>query len=144
FNAPFPEVTPEQFDRLYQVNVRAPFFLTQACLPHMPSPGGSVINLSSIHAYQGMQEHSIYAGTRGAIVSFTRELAVELSPRGIRVNAIAPGAIEVESYYKAIPDFDPHSLDTSIPAGFIGQPADIANVAMFLASEESRFILDQT
>lgn len=145
FNLPFEEVTPEQFDTLYHVNVRASFFLTQALVPMMrEAAGGAVINLTSIHAFAGMQEHSVYAGTKGAIVAYTRALAIELAPQRIRVNAIAPGAIEVENYYKVIPGFDPKAAAVNIPAGFIGQGWDIARLAVFLASEDARYILGQT
>jgi NAD(P)-dependent dehydrogenase (short-subunit alcohol dehydrogenase family) len=80
-NRPFGKVTVEQFDLLYQVNVRAPFFLSQALLPELEKSRGVIINLSSIHAYEGYIEHSVYAATRGAIVSLTRQLAIELAPR---------------------------------------------------------------
>ncbi len=148
-NRPFELVTPEQFDTLYNVNVRAPFFLTQAVVPAMRAAGGeagggAVINITSIHAMQGKQEHSVYAGTRGAIVSFNRQLAIELAPSGIRVNAIAPGSIEVENTYIAVPDYDPRKAGRGIPAGFVGQPVDIARVAAFLASDDSRYIVGQT
>ncbi len=148
-NLPFEQVTPAQFDTLYAVNVRAPFFLTQAVVPAMRAAraegaGGVVINISSIHAFQGKQEHSVYAGTRGAIVSFNRQLAIELAPSGIRVNAIAPGSIEVENYYTAIPGYNPREAGRGIPAGFVGQPIDIARVAVFMASEDARYIIGQT
>ncbi len=144
-NRLFELVTPEQFETLYAVNVRAPFFLTQELLPALTEArGASIINISSIHAFGGRREHSVYAGTRGAIVSFTRELAIELAPRGIRVNAIAPGATEVENYHKLIPDFDGKAAGAKIPAGFIGQPADIAKTAVFLASDAARYIVGQT
>lgn len=143
-NKPFEQVTPEQFDTLYHVNIRAQFFLTQACLPHLQQSGGSVINMTSIHAFEGMQEHSVYAGTKGAIVSYTRQLAIELAPRGVRVNGIAPGSIQVENYQQAIPDFDPDAAGQSIPAGFLGQGCDIAGVAVFLASPQARYIIGQT
>jgi NAD(P)-dependent dehydrogenase (short-subunit alcohol dehydrogenase family) len=144
-NLPFERVTPEQFDTLYHVNVRAPFFLTQAMLPAMLARGGgAVINFSSVHALAGSPEHSVYAGTKGAITSYTRELAIELAPKGVRVNAIAPGAVPVDSHFRAIPDFDPTELGRSIPAGFAGTPHDIARVAVFLASDEARYIVGQT
>ena len=143
-NRSFEDVTPDQFDTVYRVNVRAPFFLTQACLPALVASQGAVVNLSSIHAYVGNPGHAVYAGTRGAITAFTRELAIELAARGVRVNAIAPGAIEVESYYKIAPDFNAEAAGVGIPAGYIGQPIDIAHAAVFLASSEARFILGQT
>ncbi len=144
-NRPFEQVTPEQFDTLYAVNVRAPFFLTQAVAPAMRKAGaGTVINVTSIHAFQGKQEHSVYAGTRGAIVSFNRQLAIELAPVGIRVNAIAPGSIEVENTYTAVPGYDPREAGRGIPSGFVGQPIDIARVATFLASDDARYIVGQT
>ncbi len=144
-NLPFEKVTPAQFDTLYAVNVRAPFFLTQAVVPQMRATGGgAVINITSIHAFEGMQEHSVYAGTRGAIVAFNRQLAIELVPIGIRVNAIAPGSIEVENYQIAIPGYDARQAVRGIPAGFVGQPIDIARVAAFLASDDARYIVGQT
>jgi NAD(P)-dependent dehydrogenase (short-subunit alcohol dehydrogenase family) len=143
-NRPFEEVTPEQYDTLYNVNIRAPFFLTQAALPALIESGGSVINLTSIHAFQGNPEHAVYAGTKGAIVAWTRELAIELAPKGVRVNAIAPGAVVVENYYRAIPDYDPEAAGREIPCGFVGEPRDIARVAVFLASDDARFIIGQT
>jgi glucose 1-dehydrogenase/3-oxoacyl-[acyl-carrier protein] reductase len=83
FNVPFEDVTPVQFDTLYSVNVRAQFFLTQACLPALMETGkGTVVNLSSVHAFADMTEQSVYAGTKGAIVSYTREMALELIQKG--------------------------------------------------------------
>jgi NAD(P)-dependent dehydrogenase (short-subunit alcohol dehydrogenase family) len=147
-NRPFGKVTVEQFDLLYQVNVRAPFFLSQALLPELEKSRGVIINLSSIHAYEGYIEHSVYAATRGAIVSLTRQLAIELAPRGVRVNAIAPGAVPVPNHFTSTPDVDMEQAikDTgkSIPIGFAGTPQDIGNVAAFLASEEARYIVGQT
>ncbi len=147
-NRPFDLTTPEQFDTLYAVNVRAPYFLTQALLPELERSRGAVINLSSVHAFEGVTEHSVYAGTRGAIVAFTRQLAIELAPRGVRVNAIAPGAVPVPNHFKSTPDVDVEAAiresGKGIPSGFAGTPLDIANVAVFLASEASRYILGQT
>ena len=143
-NRPFAKVTAAQFDLLYQVNVRAAFFLTQALLPELIDSGGAVVNLTSIHAFEGCPEHSVYAGTKGAIVAQTRELAIELAPRGVRVNAIAPGSTAVENHFKAMPDYDLEESGRLIPCGFVGQPLDIARVALFLASEDARYIVGQT
>jgi NAD(P)-dependent dehydrogenase (short-subunit alcohol dehydrogenase family) len=144
-NRPFEETTPEQFDTLYDVNVRGPYFLTQAVVPSMVEQGrGVIVNLTSIHAFAGMPEHSVYAGTKGAIVAQTREMAIELAMKGIRVNAIAPGAVPVENQYKAVPDLDPEAMGRLIPVGFAGTPLDIARAAIFLASDDARYIVGQT
>jgi NAD(P)-dependent dehydrogenase (short-subunit alcohol dehydrogenase family) len=143
-NLPFEEVTPEQFDTLYNVNIRAQFFLTQATLSQLIESQGIVINLTSIHAFEAYPEHSVYAGTKGAIVAYTRELSIELAVKGVRVNAIAPGAVEVENHYKAVPDYDPKANGQMIPCGFEGVPLDIARVAVFLASDDARYIVGQT
>ncbi len=145
-NVPFEEVTLEQFDTLYHVNIRAQFFLTQALLPALSQHGkGIVINLTSVHAYGGMTEHSVYAGTKGAIVSYTRELSIELIQKGVRVNAIAPGWVFVENHQKVLGEsFDRKAASQGVPAGFIADPRDIGRVAIFLASDESRYIIGQT
>jgi len=138
-NRPFENVTLEQFDTLYNVNVRGPFFLTQAVLPSLlQSTTRVVINLTSIHAFEGMPQHTVYAGTKGAIVAYTRALSIELAMKGIRVNAIAPGAVPVENYKKSGLKIDANDFADLIPAGFAGTPLDIARVAIFLASEDSR------
>lgn len=144
-NLPFEKVTPQQFDTLYNVNVRGMFFVTQAAVqPMIAQESGSVINLTSIHAFAGMTEHTVYAGTKAAIVSFTRVLALEMAPKGIRVNAIAPGWILVENHYKAIANLDPAVAAGDIPAGYPGEPRDVAKLALFLASDDSRYIIGQT
>jgi len=142
----FEKVTPAQFDRLYQVNVKSAFFLIQALLPFMKlQGGGSVINLSSVHGFRAMTGHSVYAGTKGAIIAYTRELAVELAPLGIRVNAVAPGFIPVENHYKAATAADNlEDLGALIPCGFAGTPLDVAKCVVFLASDDARYIAGQT
>ena len=149
FNRPFAEVTPEQFDRLYQVNVRAGFFLTQRVAEDMlRRGGGTVCNITSIHGLAGAPEHALYAGTKGAIIAQTRALAVELAHRGVRVNAIAPGWVTVENYAQAIPGFDPvqaeREAQRTLPLGRSGTPLDIARLAVFLCSKESEFVVGQT
>ncbi len=148
-NKPFLEVSREQFDTLFGVNVRSPFFLTQQVVRHMLEHGGGAIcNLTSIHGLQGAPEHSVYAGTKGAIISSTRSLAVELAHHGIRVNAIAPGWITVENYYKAFPGFNEKEAAKTawekVPVARYGTPLDIARLAVFLCSKEAEFIVGQT
>lgn len=144
FNSPLAEATPEQWDQLYNVNVRGGYFLTQSLLDSLQSNRGSVINVSSIHAFEGYQEHSIYAGTKGAIVAMTRALSIELAPLGVRVNAIAPGCVPVASHERACGKVDLNAVGRGIPAGYVGTPEDIGAAAAFLASDDARFIVGQT
>ncbi len=145
-NQPFEQVTPEQYDTLYNVNIRAMFFVTQAAIPTMIEQGdGAIVNVSSTHSSHAMVEHSVYAGTKGAIVTFTRTLALEMAPKGVRVNAIAPGWILVENHLKLLPeDFDEETEGLVLPSGFIGKPRDVARLAIFLASADARYIIGQT
>lgn len=148
-NRPFLKVTPEQFDKMFHINFRGQYFLTQRVVEDMLKRGGGVIcNMSSVHGLQGVPEHSVYAGTKGAIIAYTRSLAVELAYRGIRVNAIAPGWITVENYFKCIPGFTKEMADeagySAIPVARCGEPLDIARLAAFLCSDDASFIVGQT
>jgi NAD(P)-dependent dehydrogenase (short-subunit alcohol dehydrogenase family) len=148
-NRPFLKVTPEQFDRLFHINFRGQYFLTQRVVESMLRQGSGVIcNMSSVHGLQGVPEHSAYAATKGAIIAYTRSLAVELAYRGIRVNAIAPGWITVENYFKCIPGFTKEiATETgyrAIPVARCGEPLDIARLAAFLCSDDASFIVGQT
>ena len=149
FNQPFLDVRPEQFDRLYHVNIRAQFFLTQRIVKDMLQHGGGTIcNITSIHAVSGAPEHSVYAGTKGAIVAYTRALAVELAHKGIRVNAVAPGWVTVESYYKNIPGFNDADAAKvaaeKVPLARSGSKLEIAKLAIFLCSDDAGYIVGQT
>lgn len=149
FNSPFLKVLPEQFDKLFNVNFRAQFFLTQRIAEDMlKRSGGTICNISSIHGLQGAPEHSAYAATKGAIIAYTRTLSVELAHLGIRVNGIAPGWITVENYYKAIPGFNEEQARqdayNAIPIAHYGRPIDVARLAVFLSSDESDFLVGQT
>ena len=149
FNKPFLKVTPEQFNKLFNVNFRAQYFLIQRVVAHMLERScGSICNISSIHGLQGAPEHSAYAATKGAIIAFTRALAVELAHRGVRVNGIAPGWVTVEGYFKAIPGFSEEQARKdayfAVPVARYGLPIDVAKLATFLCSEESSFMVGQT
>jgi NAD(P)-dependent dehydrogenase (short-subunit alcohol dehydrogenase family) len=148
-NRPFLKVTPEQFDKMFHINFRGQFFLTQRVVESMLRKGGGVIcNMSSVHGLQGVPEHSVYAATKGAIIAYTRSLAVELAYKGIRVNAIAPGWITVENYFKCIPGFTQEMADEAgykaIPVARCGEPIDIARLAAFLCSDDASYIIGQT
>ena len=150
FNKPFLKVEASQFEKMYDVNIRAQFFLTQQVVQNMidNGKGGAVCNITSIHGVSGAPEHSVYAGTKGAIVAYTRALAVELAHKGIRVNAIAPGWVTVENYNNALPGFNvadaKKAAYNAVPCARYGEPVDIAKIAVFLCSEDASFIIGQT
>ena len=106
--------------------------------------GGTVCNLTSVHGIQGAPEHSIYAATKGAIIAFTRQLGIELAHKGVRVNAIAPGWIEVDNHYKADPQYSTAAAHDAVPVGRAGKPIDSAKLAVFLCSSDAAFIIGQT
>jgi NAD(P)-dependent dehydrogenase (short-subunit alcohol dehydrogenase family) len=141
----FEEVTAGDWEQIQAVNLRAPFFLTQRLLPFFPSSGGAIINISSIHSTHAFKNATVYACTKAALIALTRNLALELAPRHIRVNALCPGYIDTrlwEVYLQSSPD--PNSLaawTTELhPLGRRGVPDDIAQAALFLATNASSFV----
>jgi len=134
------EQTIEDFDRHFAINVRAPFFLTQQLLPLL-GEGSSVIFLSSVVARVAFDHTTVYSATKGAVEVLTRNLAKELGPRGIRVNAIAPGAIDTDMAKDFLGTEESREYVKSIQAlKRIGQPEDIADAVLFLASDQSRWV----
>jgi len=93
-------LTEPQYDELFDVNVRAAYFCAQQATPHLERRGGSIVSVSSIHGGAGFPGHAAYAATKGALNAFTRALAVDLAPKKIRVNAVAPGFIETPRYFQ--------------------------------------------
>jgi len=147
-NMAFQDTTPEQFDTLFNVNIRGMFFVSQSATRIMvPKGGGTIVNISSVHAYTAMVEHSVYAATKAAIVGFTRTLSLELIQLGIRVNCIASGWVLVENQRKVLgldDSFDEVEAGQILPSGFIGKGEDIGRLAAFLSSSDSRYIIGQT
>jgi NAD(P)-dependent dehydrogenase (short-subunit alcohol dehydrogenase family) len=135
----FEDLDAERVERTFRTNIVAMFHLVRHALPHL-HPGAAIVNTTSIQAYHPNPAILDYATTKGAIRTFTQGLAKELSPRGIRVNAVAPGPI----WTPLIPQsFDAKKVSEhgkSAPLGRPGQPAEVAPVFVFLASDESRYV----
>lgn len=139
----FLETSQELYDEQFNLNIRAYFFCAQQAVPHLEARGGSIVNISSVHGGGGAPKHVAYAATKGAVVAFTRTLAIELAPRQIRVNAVAPGVIEVPRYFD-MPGYTRELGGQAIPWGRVGLPEDIAGVVAFLASDAAGFVTGQT
>ena len=140
---PLLEMTPEEWDRTLNINLRGAFFCTQRAAREMigQGQGGKIVNLSSVHGFAAVPEHAHYEASKGGINMFTKACAIELAPHDIQVNAIAPGVIEVERYHT--PDYDREALGCSVPAGRVGFPNDVALLAVFLSSDGAGYITGQ-
>ena len=137
----FEEVNIKDWQETFDVNLLAPFFLTQLFLEELTKSNGSVLNISSIHASQTKKGFSVYATSKAALSSLTKLLAIELGSR-VRVNAIEPGAIStqmLESGFQSEPE-KRKLLDRLQPMGRIGEPSEVAKLALFLTSDRARFI----
>jgi len=142
---PFETVTPEIFDEMFDINIRGAYFTIQKLLPLMGS-GSSVVLTTSVAADLGFATSSAYGATKAALSSLARTLSNELAPRGIRVNEVSPGPIET-------PIYDKMGLPAEQAAGFkdtmahlvplkrMGEPDEVARAALFLASDDSSFLL---
>lgn len=140
----FLETTEELYDEMFDLNIKGYFFCAQRAVPSMlERGGGAIINITSVHGGGGAPNHAAYAGTKGAIIGFTRSLAVELATTGIRVNAIGPGVVEVPRYFDN-PAYTTEFGNTMVPIGRVGTPEDIGTVAAFLASDAASFVTGQT
>lgn len=143
---PFWEEPEELWGRMYQVNVLGTVFPSQAVVRHMLTrQQGVIVNIASKAGVVGEPGHAAYSASKGAVISLTRAMAIELAPYGIRVNAICPGPVETDMLYAAVPEERMRQeLAASVPLGRLGLPEDIAEAVVFLASDESAWCTGQT
>ncbi|MEO3749366.1 SDR family oxidoreductase [Streptomyces sp. B6B3] len=130
-------ISTEQFDRVMRTNLYGMFWLTKMLLPHIPS-GGSIINTTSVQGYNPSPHLLDYAMTKGAIITFTQGLAAHLAPRGVRVNAVAPGPVWTPLIPATMPDTT--GFGGKSPLGRPAQPAEMAPAYVFLASQEASYV----
>jgi hypothetical protein len=135
----FEDLDPERLDRTFRTNILSMFHLVRHALPHL-KPGATIINTTSIQAYHPNPQILDYAVTKGAIRTFTQGLAKELTKRGIRVNAVAPGPIWTPLIPQSFGEEKVRRHGESAPLGRAGQPAEVAPVYVFLASDESSYV----
>ncbi len=142
--APFLETTPEQFDALFDLNVRGVFFVTQRAVKLMPE-GGKIVNVSSAVVHAAFDNIAAYSSTKGAVDVLTRHLAADLGPRGITVNSLSPGATDTDMNAAWLRDNaqGAQAVKSMQALKRVGTAADIARAALFLASSDSDWVTGQ-
>lgn len=136
---PVLDLTEDDWDRVLQVNLKSVFLFCRYAVPHMPA-GGAIVNVSSVHAHQTTKNVVPYATSKGGMEAFTRGFSEELADRKIRINCVAPGAVDTPMLWNN-PDIKSGVEQVS---GAVGKPEDIAAAICFLAAEEARFITGTT
>jgi NAD(P)-dependent dehydrogenase (short-subunit alcohol dehydrogenase family) len=137
------DVSTELLDRTFKTNIYAMFWLVKAALPHLPE-GGSIINTCSIQAYQPSPTLLPYSSTKGAIISFTKGLAMEVLQYGLRANSVAPGPVWTPIIPASMPGDTVSSFGGTSPMGRPAQPAELAPAFVFLASQEASYVNGET
>lgn len=139
----FTDMTEDEWDRLFAVNVRSAFSLTKAVLPGMISARkGSIVNVSSMWGEVGASCEVAYSATKAALIGLTKALAKEVGPSGVRVNCVTPGVIDTDMNAQLTED-DRAALADETPLGHIGSPEEVAKAILFLCGEDASFITGQ-
>ena len=136
------DISADQLERTFRTNIFSMFFMTKAALKHLSS-GSTIINTTSVTAYQGAPQLLDYSSTKGAIVAFTRSLSKSLIQKGIRVNAVAPGPIWTPLIVQTMPKEQVESFGKQVPMERAGQPDELAPAYVFLASDDSSYMAGQ-
>ena len=136
------EVTREDLERVFATNIFSQFYLVKAAVQHLKE-GSSIINTTSVVAYQGHEALLEYSATKGAITTFTRSLALMLAEKGIRVNGVAPGPIWTPLIPASFPEEKVKTFGSDTPLGRAGQPSEVATCYVFLASDDASYITGQ-
>ncbi|SEN13703.1 NAD(P)-dependent dehydrogenase, short-chain alcohol dehydrogenase family [Mesobacillus persicus] len=137
------DISADQLEKTFRTNIFSMFYLTKAALPHLKK-GSAIINTSSITAYKGHEQLIDYSSTKGAIVSFTRSLAMSLAKDEVRVNSVAPGPIWTPLIPSTFSEDQVASFGSNTPLGRAGQPHELAPAYVYLASEDSSYVSGQT
>ncbi|UKS31290.1 SDR family oxidoreductase [Paenibacillus sp. HWE-109] len=140
---PIAAMTEADFDKQFAINVKGTYFACQQAFKHM-NRNGRIINFSTSVAGAMFPTYSVYAGTKGAVEQFTRQLAKEFGPSGITINAVAPGPVNTELFTVGKTEEQINGIKSMNAFGRLGEPEDIASVVMFLAGQESQWITGQT
>ncbi|WP_422626826.1 SDR family NAD(P)-dependent oxidoreductase [Rhodococcus sp. (in: high G+C Gram-positive bacteria)] len=143
----FADDDPAVWDDLHDVNFAHAMRLTHALLPGMTERGrGSVVNLTTVEAHRAIPGHTVYSAYKAALTQFTRSLAAEVGPAGIRVNAVAPDLVDTVQvpYERLVPEQDRALWPSWSPLGGPGRPEDVAGAVLFLASDLARFVTGGT
>jgi NAD(P)-dependent dehydrogenase (short-subunit alcohol dehydrogenase family) len=143
------DTTPEEWDRVLAVNLRSTYLYLRAATPHLQASGGSVVNIASFHAGATIENFSAYAAAKSGVVGLTRGAALDLAPKGVRVNAVCPGIVETAMWQAWLDELDaPEAAVAEVlklqPLGRIGRPEEIAEAILFLGSEQASYITGTT
>lgn len=141
------DLDESEWDLQLDVNLKGTFLMCKYVIPHMPKPGGAIVNTASVQAFISQQTVAAYSASKGGVVAMTRTLALDHAAEGIRVNAICPGSVETPMLRQSAEEFFPDDPEGALkawgaihPLGFLAQPEDVARVIAFLASDDAKLI----